>query len=200
MSDDAPTKRLPITPPPTPPERPARRERRERPSRAPMIAFIVLLVLLLAAIGVLAYVLVTRGSTATAQPSNSPSASPAPVASQPTTPPAPPPPGVFTSFVVPPSQQCSGHGNRRQSQETDAQVTWATTNATQVWVAQGTADAASAGLEQVPLSGNQDSFPTPLPIDCNQRSMTFTMTLIGADGVHVSRTWTVQIERHRGVP
>jgi hypothetical protein len=166
-----------------------------------MIAFIVLSVLLVAAVGVFVFVLISRSSDGTAQASNSPSASPAPSSTQRTTPPAPPPPppGVFTTFVVPPSQQCTGRGNRRQN--VDAQVTWATQNATQVWVAPGTGDAVSAGLEQVPLSGDQDSLPSPLAINCNAGSMTFTMTLIGADGAHVSRTWTVMVtDRHHDGP
>jgi hypothetical protein len=99
-------------------------------------------------------------------------------------------------FAVPPSQQCKGRG--KDQQEVDAQVTWATTNATQVWVAPGTMDATAGGGEQVPLTGDQDSFPNPLPIDCNQRSMAFTLTLVGADGAHVSRTWTVLIEGRHG--
>jgi hypothetical protein len=195
MSDNAPTMRLPTTPPPAPPPR-RRPTPPKRPSRGPMIAFIVLSVVLVAAVVVLVYVLVNRSAAASAPAMNPPSttASSAAPAAQP--PPPPPPAGVFTAFTVPTSQQCRGHGNGRQP--VDAQVTWATTNATQVWFAQGTTDAASAGFERVPLSGNQDSFPTPVPIDCDSRSMTFTMTLVGADGAHVSRTWTVMVASHRG--
>jgi hypothetical protein len=199
MSDNAPTLRLPTTPPPVPPASPppAPPAPPGRPSRGPMVAFILLCVLVVAAIGVLVYVLIGR-TNGTLEAANTPSAT---ESSAPPVAPAPPPPqpGQFTVFTVPASQQCRGPGNGpgggpgKDRQEVDAQVAWTTTNATQVWVAQGTGDAVSAGFEQVPLAGNQDSFPTPLPINCNQRSMTFTMTLVGADGAHVSRTWTVTV-------
>jgi hypothetical protein len=163
-----------------------------------MIAFILLCVLVVAAIGVLVYVLIGRAN-ATNQALNTPgtTTSSAPAATQP---PPPPPPGVFTVFTVPASQQCRGSGPKpgKDDQQVDAQVTWATTNATQVWVAEGTTDAVSTDGEQVPLSGDQDSFPDPLPIDCGSRSTTFTMTLVGADGAHVSRTWTVLITGRHG--
>jgi hypothetical protein len=157
-----------------------------------LVAFILLSVLVLVAASVLVYVLIGRTSGNT-QTQNSPGATTTSAPAAPSQP--PPPPGAFTEFTVPPSQQCRGHGGDRR--EVDAQITWATTNATQVWVAEGTTDAQAAGSEQVPLSGDQDAFPTPLPLDCNSRSMTFTMTLVGDDGAHVSRTWTVLIDgRH----
>jgi len=161
-----------------------------------MVAFILLCVLVVAAIGVLIYVLIGRAN-ATTQAVNTPgtTASSAPLATQP---PPPPPPGVFTVFTVPASQQCRGPGPGKDRQDVDAQVTWATTNATQVWVAQGTTDAVSTGGEQVPLSGDQDSIPVPLPIDCDNKLTTFTMTLVGADGAHVSRTWTVMVAGRHG--
>jgi hypothetical protein len=190
MSDNVPTLRLPTTPPPqTPPPAPP-----GRPSRGPMIAFILLSILVVAAIGVLVYVLIGRADSTTqalgtpgATTSSAPSATP----SQP-----PAPAGLFTVFTTPKIQECRGHGNDRQG--VDAQVTWATTNATQVWVAQGTGDAAAAGVEQVPLSGDQKSFPVPLPLNCDSGSMTFTMTLVGADGADVSKTWTVIISGRHG--
>ena len=193
MTDNVPTLRLPTTPPPIPPSAPPPAPP-GRPSRGPMILFIVLSVLVVVAIGFLVWILIGRAN-ATTQAVNTPGATetsaPPSTPSQP-----PPPPGTFTVFTVPPSQQCKGHG--KDQQDVDAQVTWATTNATQVWVAPGTTDAASAGVEQIPLSGNQDNFPDPLSIDCNSGSETFTMTLVGADGAHVSRTWTVLIDGRHG--
>ena len=191
MSDNVPTLRLPTTPPPVPPSTPPSMPP-GRPSRGPLVAFILLSVLVVAATGVLVYVLIGRASApAVTPPSSTASSAPAAAPSQP-----PPSPGTFTALTVPQSQQCRGHG--KDQQQVNAQVAWATTNATQVWVAQGTADAVSVGFEQVPLSGNQDSFQTPLPIDCSRRSMTFTLTLVGADGAHVSRTWTVLISGRHG--
>jgi hypothetical protein len=159
-----------------------------------LVAFILLSVLVVAAIGVLVYILIGRAGTNT-QSVNTPGAT---GTSAPPSAPSQPPAqaGAFTVFTVPPSQQCRGHGNDRQ--EVHVQATWATTNATQVWVAQGTTDAVSVGVEQIPLSGDQNSFPVSLPIDCNSRSMSYTMTLVGADGAHVSRTWTVMIVGRHG--
>ena len=196
MTDNVPTLRLPTTPPPIPPSAPPPAPP-GRPPRGPVVAFIVLSVLVVAAIGVLVWILVGRAN-GTNQAANTPGATDtsAPPAS-PSQP--PPPPGTFTVFTVPPTQQCHGHGGPgKDQQDVDVQVTWATTNATQVWVAPGTTDAASAGVEEIPLSGNQDNFPDPLPVDCNSKSETFTMTLVGADGAHVSRTWTVMIEGRHG--
>jgi hypothetical protein len=187
LSDDTPTKRLPTTPPPLPPTRP------RRPSRGPMIAFIVLAVVLVMAMGALAWILVTKTTIgAAAPPSTAPPSASSTPSSTPSDPPAPPQ-GAFTAFQVPASQQCGGHGRRHQ--QTNAQVTWATENSAQVWVAQGSQDALAARGEQVPLSGDQDAFPHPLRLNCDSSSMTFTMTLIGDDGVHVSRTWTIAIVR-----
>ena len=201
MSDNAPTLRLPTTPPPSSPPPAAPGPPPGRPSRGPMVAFILLSILVIAAIGFLIYILIGRANAST-QALNTPGAT---TSSSPPSATVPPPPaGLFTVFTVPASQQCGGRGGGpiggpgKGQQQVDAQVTWATSNATQVWVAQGTGDAATAGFEQVPLSGNQDSFPTPLPIDCNQRSMTFTMTLVGANGADVSRTWTVMITGRHG--
>jgi hypothetical protein len=189
MSDNVPTLRLPTTPPPIPPSAPPPAPS-GRPSRGPMVVFILLCVLVVAAIGVLVWILVGRANATASNTAGSTQTS-----APPATPSQPPsPPGAFTVFTVPLTQQCRGHGGPgKDQQNVDAQVTWATTNATQVWVAPGTSDAASAGVEQIPLSGNQDSFPDPLPVDCTSQSETFTMTLVGADGAHVSRTWTVMI-------
>ena len=192
MSDDTPTLRLPenlpptpLTPSPAPPGRPP------RPSRAPLVAFIIVAVLVVAASGLLVYILVSRGGLApSAVTTPPPSTSSATPSSQP---PPPPPPGEFTSFAAPETQRCNSHGKGHQN--TDLQVSWSTTDATEVWVAAGTQDAVSAGTEQVPLSGNQDSLPMPLELDCGSRTSTFTLTLVGDDGAHVSKTWTVTTDR-----
>jgi hypothetical protein len=153
------------------------------------VAFVIVAVLVVAASGVLAWVLLTRSATsgpgALTSPTPGTTSAPAPA-------PAPQPAaGSFTSFTVPVTQQCNGHGKHGSS--TEAQVAWATANATSVWVVEGTGDAASTGVEQVPLSGDQNSLPYPLELDCSRPSMTFTLTLVGRDGGHVSQTWTVLI-------
>jgi hypothetical protein len=157
-----------------------------------MIAFIVVAALVVATLAVLAFVLLARMGQQDPAGIGSPSTSTSPPASSPS---AQPLPGRFTTFAAPPTQPCDRHGKGHQ--QITAQVTWATTDSVQVWIAEGTEDASTAGGEQVPLSGNQDSVPVPLVLDCSSKSMTFTLTLVGNDGGHVNRTWTVGIEsRH----
>jgi hypothetical protein len=172
----------------------------------------VLSVLVAASVVVLVVVLQTRDSNGlslqTAPPTTAtPVQTPAPVApptpvTQPTPPQAAPAPAVapsFTTFTVPRMERgCSNNGNRGgggdgggQEQSASIQVTWATANAAEVWIVQGTSDAANAQFMQLPTSGNQSDFPNPIAYDCSQPTNTFTMTLVGSDGVHVSKSWTV---------
>ena len=204
MSDDSPTKVLPTTTSGTAsfgsgPTRP----RSKPPSRGPFIAFIVLAVVLVAAVVVLANILISRanapvalptGTPTTSAPSPSNDVSPTPTFTiQPT--PVVQPAGSFTTFAAAPTGRCDGRG--RRDQQPNVQVTWGTLNATQVWVGTGTGDPVGVG-EQVPLAGDQDSFPTPLTLHCNGQAQEFTMTLVGADGGHVSHTWSVTVTRQRG--
>ena len=192
MSDDTPTLRLPEILPPNPPipsTNPSGRP--PRPSRAPLVAFIIVAVLVVAASGLLVYILVSRGGVAPSAVTTPPPSTTSATPSSP--PPPPPPPGEFTSFAAPETQRCNSHGKGHQN--TDLQVSWSTTDATEVWIAAGTEDAVSAGTEQVPLAGNQDSLPMPLELDCSSRTSTFTLTLVGDDGGHVSKTWTVTNDR-----
>jgi hypothetical protein len=211
MSDDTPTLPLPGSPPPAAPPTVAaplpplvapappspRSGPPSRPSRAPLIAFIIVAVLVLVASSFLLYILTTRGlGTPSSAPTSSTPTAPAQTPPPPVTQAPPPAPaGLFTSFTTPASQQCDKHGKGRDSVE--AQVAWVTQDATQVWVAAGTADAVSAGGQQAPLSGDQDDLETPLVLDCASPSETFTMTLIGSNGAHVSRTWTVELDSRR---
>lgn len=190
VSDSTPTKVLPTTPPtaataqigatpapagpPEPPARPPRPTKPEGPSRAPMIAFIVVAVLVFIALAILGTILIGRTGSPSASASNSASTTPTTA-------------GAFTSFSAPSSATCGDHGA-----PSTLAVTWATTGAKQVWVARGSGDAASSG-EQVPLAGNQSTFKTPLPIDCTGSADVFTMTLVGENGAHVSRTWSVTV-------
>jgi hypothetical protein len=193
VSDDTPTMRLPENLPPTSPiPNSAPTGRPPRPSRAPLVAFIIVAVLVVAAAGLLAYILISRGGVApSAATTPPPSTTTSTTSSSPA--PPPPPPGEFTSFAAPDTQRCDSHGKGHKS--TELEVSWSTANATEVWIAVGTEDAVSAGTEQVPLAGNQDSLPVPLELDCASRTSTFTLTLVGDDGGHVSKTWTVTNDR-----
>jgi hypothetical protein len=166
---------------------------------------VILAILVVAAIVVLVVVLIGRASpiaapTSTGSASASASTAPAPPAPSNTTPPAPAPApaGSFTSFVAQPQQAGCFGGRGRDGKNTEVQVSWATQNAVSVWVATGTSDAADAGTMQIPASGDQSDFPQPLLYDCSQQTNTFTMTLVDANGAHVSKTWTVTLrDRHR---
>jgi hypothetical protein len=168
-------------------------------------------VLVAAAVVVFVVVLQTRNSgglsvglqtplPTTSAPSPTPVQAQAPVAqstpvAQPSPPQAAPPPVApsFTTFAVPRSEHgCSKKtGGGGQAQSVSVQVAWATANATSVWIAEGSSDAANAQFMQLPTSGNQTNFSSPISYDCSQPSSTYTMTLVGTDGDHVSKTWTV---------
>ncbi|HEX4401251.1 MAG TPA: hypothetical protein VHZ98_07995, partial [Galbitalea sp.] len=107
MSDNAPTLRLPTTPPPPSPPPAAPGPPSGRPSRGPMVAFILLSILVIAAIGFLISILVGRANPspqALSTPGATTSSAPR------TATPPPPPAGLFTVFTVPTSQQCDGRG------------------------------------------------------------------------------------------
>ncbi|HEY2642516.1 MAG TPA: hypothetical protein VGI56_02075 [Galbitalea sp.] len=181
------------------------RPRKKPGSRGPLIAFVILAILVGAAIVVLIVLLAENGSSSTVPtpsnttstsnspaPSNTPSATPTP---DPTTPPAAA--GSFVA-VTPRLQQagCDFHGGKDQGSGPPVQVSWATQNAVSVWVAAGNSDAADAGGMQIPLSGDQRDFPNPLVYNCQQSSNTFTMTLVDANGTHISETWVVTVRAH----
>jgi hypothetical protein len=212
MSDDTPTVRFPENPgtpnpgtlpaarPTAPFQRPPTRQRPERPSRGPAILFVILAILVVAAIVVLLVILDGRlASSGTPAPSTSATA-PTPASSAPAARPsasattAPPPvkaAGAFSTLVVPEAQGgCGRHG------APTVMVTWATQNAKSVWIADGGSDAQNAGGVELPLSGSQQNIPDSFTVDCGQRENTFTMTLVGDNGVHVSKTWMIRVDGH----
>ena len=160
--------------------------------------FVILAVLVVAAIVVLIVILDGRLSAqSAAPPSASPSVSSSAVsAPAPTKTTAPPPPpaaaGAFTSFTVPQSQGgCGRHGTPT------VMVSWATSNAKTVWIQTGTVDAAAGGGTELPLTGNQSDVPDSFTLDCSQRFNTYSITLVGDNGGHVSKTWTIRVGGHR---
>lgn len=46
---------------------------------------------------------------------------------------------------------------------------------------------------QIPLNGDQADFPYEQTVDCADDSNVYTITLVGPDGKHVSKSWTVAI-------
>ena len=202
MSDDTPTVSFPESPGVF--QRPPTRPRPPRRSNGPVILFAILAALVVAAVIVLIVILDGRlASQNSASPSGPPTApssagtssaaaSPAPVKTTVVPPPVVAPAGTFTSFIVPQAQGgCGRHG------DPTVQVTWSTSNAKTVWIEDGTVDAAGGGGTQLPLAGNQSDVPDTVTVDCGQRMNTYSITLVGADGAHVTKSWTIRVGGHR---
>lgn len=135
----------------------------------------------------------TPGASPRQDSSTPPSASPAPSANNP--PPAPPQATMprFTQFTAPASQMCSAGGPGVAPTRPTFTVSWATADAVEAWFINGTDDAKDSGFMQIPLSGDQDDFPYEQPAECSDGSNVYTITLVGSDGTHVNKTWTVAI-------
>jgi hypothetical protein len=205
MSDDTPTQRFDAQPAPAGPSGGTSK------SRLPLVLGIVGGVLLL--VVVLLLVLLLRGqgtpeAAGTNSPiaSTSPSASPTPTTSattptptpsesNTTAPPPPPPPSTdpaFTKFVKQTSiNSCSG-GPYYTGAPPIIEVTWATVRTDSAWIIQGTDDAADAKFMQIPVSGNQSNFPYEIDFACGSPSATYTITIVGSNGKHLSKSWTIK--------
>lgn len=129
-------------------------------------------------------------SSPSTEQSTTPSAAP---------PPPPPPPPTqakgprFTSFAAPASQGCSAGGPGFEPTRPTFTVSWSTAGADQAWFVNGTDDAANSRYLQIPLNGDQSDFPYEQSVDCSDGSNTYTITLVGPDGNHVSKSWTVRV-------
>ena len=122
--------------------------------------------------------------TPSAEPSESPSGQAAPPAD--TSP-------RFTSFSAPTTVTCDAGDEDNQPPKPEIMVSWASTNAVEAWYSPGNQDAKNKNYMQVPLSGNQEDFDDEHLFPCFDQgpSRDYTITLVGAGGEHVSKTWTV---------
>ena len=205
MSDDTPTQRFDAQPPAAGPSEPKGK------SRLAVILGIIGGVLLLAVI--LLIVLLVKGQgtpeaagtnspIATTTPSATPTVTTPPVtptASQSTShtaaPPPPPPQSTdpaFTKFVVQTAINSCSSGPYYTGTPPTVNVTWATVRTDSAWIVQGTSDAADSGFMQIPVSGNQSNFPYEIDFSCDTPSSTYTITLVGSNGKHVSKSWTIK--------
>lgn len=197
MSDETPTQKF---------EAPGVEAEPKRRHRFTVIAAIGGALLL--AVVVLLVILLTRGPanptpTPTLSPSPTPSATTTPTATPPASPsPAPTPAQTsnppqatgpeFSSFVAPAEEsRCSKGGPDFTAPLPLVKVSWATTGAVEAWFVTGTSDAADSRFMQIPLAGSQDDFPYPVEFGCSADSVTYTITLVGPGGKHVSKRWTV---------
>ena len=119
-----------------------------------------------------------------AEPSESPSGQAAPPAD--TSP-------RFASFSAPTTVTCDAGNEDNQPPKPELMVSWSSVNAVEAWYSPGNQDAKNKNYMQVPLSGNQEDFDDEHLFPCFDQgpSRDYTITLVGAGGEHVSKTWTV---------
>lgn len=175
-----------------------------------LIVLIVLLVSLLNRMGGSTPAEVTPSGTASTDPTSS-GTTPEPTSLATTTTPSPVPeathsptmePGEatpsatgprFTTFDAPATEGgCSAGGPSFAPTPPLVKVAWTTAGAEQAWFVNGTSDAADSGFMQIPLAGSQSDFPYEQVFSCGSDGGTYTITLVGSDGTHVSKSWTVQ--------
>jgi hypothetical protein len=211
MSDDTPTQRFSS---PTDEVQEDLQEEKQK-SKGLLIGLIIAGALLLVAIIVLVAFLISKpdtGPTAGESQSPTPDASASPTAGNATPsatsttepdptpseaeePPANNPPpetgATFSTFNPTKQVSCSPGGPYYTPDPPVIKITWATVRADSAWIVMGTSDAADSGYMQIPLNGDQGDFQYTLSYPCPQDSATYTITLVGSDGAHVSKSWTV---------
>jgi hypothetical protein len=105
-----------------------------------------------------------------------------------------PPPATgaaFTTFNPKSQVECDKGGPNFSPPPPPIKISWATVRADSAWIVMGTSDAADSQFMQIPLNGNQSDFQYEIDFPCFQGSAKFTITLVGTDGKHVSKTWKV---------
>lgn len=170
-----------------------------------LIGVIVLLVLLLtrgggAAVTPSGSPTATSTATATGTSTPTPTVTPAPAPTATALPPAPPPPDnstAFTGFNSDNVVECYySEAPDFSPPPITIEVSWTSGNAVSAWFAQNSSDAANEGFMQIPVNGNQSNFPYPQEYPCYQANNSYTITLVGPNGEHVTQQWTVTNEGH----
>jgi hypothetical protein len=135
--------------------------------------------------------------SASTAPSLSKNESPSPSASQTKAAPKPDTKPHFTTFNVPKEESGCSKADNFVFYPT-VKVKWAAANAESVWFVQGTDDAADSQYLKLPIKGNQDDFPdnSAPQFPCNGQPATYTLTIVGTDGSHYSKHWTVTDTSH----
>ncbi len=124
-------------------------------------------------------------------PSSEPSESPSP--SGQAAPPANDTTPRFTSFNAPTTVTCDPGDEDNQPPKPTIMVSWASANAVEAWYSPGNQDAKNKNYMRIPLSGNQNDLTDEHLFPCFDQgpSRDYTITLVGAGGEHVSKTWRV---------
>lgn len=93
----------------------------------------------------------------------------------------------FTSFDAQTQVECPNSGDKPE-----IMFSWETAYAVEVWYTSGHEDAKVDNYMQVPLSGSQNDLTDEHLFPCAHRqSEDYTVTLVGANGEHVSEYFTV---------
>lgn len=209
MTDDTPTQRIPET------DATGELVEERKKSRALLytlvgvgaallIAIVVLLIILFGGKGTADPTVTPTASdtpTVSATPSDSPTPTesatptPTPTPTPDSAPPPPPPPDTspgFASFSRGASVMCNstpGPGYVPPG----ISFNYTATNASSVWFLFGEGDAADAQAFPMPISGNQNDVygGSTVEYPCGQASAKFTLTVVGTNGQHVNKTFTV---------
>jgi hypothetical protein len=209
MSDDTPTRRMPEAP-----DAAGELVEERQKSKALLYTLIGVGAALLIAIVVLLIILfgggdkATPGSTPTASdtPTTSPTPSDSPTPTESATPPPTPTP-TPTAAPPPPPDTSPGFASFSQGQTVSCNqenppgytppgisFSYTAKNASSVWFLFGEGDAADAQAFPMPISGNQgDVYGGGQKIEypCGAETAKFTLTVVGNNGQHVNRTFTV---------
>jgi hypothetical protein len=142
----------------------------------------------------------TTSTSPTPSDSPTPSATPTPVVTPEPTPseteePPPPPdtsPG-FASFSRGESVFCNATPGPGYTPP-GISFNYTAKNASSVWFLFGEGDAADAQAFPMPISGNQNDVygGSPVEYPCGAATAKFTLTVVGTNGQHVSKTFTVK--------
>ncbi len=212
MSDDTPTQRLPQTP-----EAGSELVEERKKSRALLFVLLGVGAALVIAITVLLTLLLSGGGAApqpsasasdtpsatpttsgsptpSATPSANPSVEPTPSATA-APPPAPPAPDTSPGFASFSQGQTVSCNSTNPPGYVTPGITFSYTakNASSVWFIFGEGDAADAQAFPMPISGSHNDVYGGSSVDypCGAASAKFTLTVVGTNGQHVNKTFTV---------
>lgn len=131
----------------------------------------------------------------TPSPSATPEPTPTPTPSETQAPPPPPDtsPG-FASFNQGQTVSCNNSPGAPGYTPPGISFNYTAKNASSVWFLFGEGDAADAQAFPMPISGNQDDVygGSTVEYPCGAATAKFTLTVVGNNGQHVSKTFTVK--------
>ena len=176
------------------------------PSRLMMIVVIAVSGVLLLTVVALVFLLIGQNvddadnASATSTPTLTESATPTTTATatapneveQESDAPAPDTSTRFTSFNAPTTVMCDNGDEDNQPPKPEIQVSWSSANAVQAWYTSSNEDAVDDQYMQIPLSGDQGDLTDEHLFPCfHDQTADYTITLLGPNGEHVSKHWTV---------